>query len=235
MGVQVVIFRVINYFSIRRFELSVLTFFVSYAFPVSAAVENNHMWTYIDPQGVVHIGNVAAPVTRGVVWLNRQSSEGAGNARNTLTHVPAHQLRGFGAAKPHLEAAAQFYSLDPALVTAVAAVESGFKHDAISRKGAMGLMQVMPATAARYDVVGGAAQFAERALLDPQVNAQIGARYLADLLRMFDGELELALAAYNAGEGAVMKYGRRVPPYPETQQYVSRVMRYYRSLTGRTG
>ena len=66
--------------------------------------------------------------------------------------------------------------------------------------------------------------------MEPKVNAQIGTRYLADLLRQFDGDKELALAAYNAGEGAVLKYGRRIPPYPETQQYVEKVMRLYRGM-----
>lgn len=226
-------FCVINRLS-PQFRSSIVALFVWAAFSANAAVEDNQLWSYVDPQGVVYMGNAAPPTVRGVVWLNRQPGEMVGNHTvDKLAKVSVRQLPGFGAAKPHLEAAAQYYALDPALVTAVAAAESGFKHDAISRKGAMGLMQVMPATAARYDV--GMFPHTERVLLDPQVNAQVGSRYLADLLRIFDGELELALAAYNAGEGAVMKYGRRIPPYPETQQYVSRVMRYYRSLTGRTG
>ena len=66
--------------------------------------------------------------------------------------------------------------------------------------------------------------------MEPKLNAEVGSRYLADLLRLFGGDKELALAAYNAGEGAVLKYGRRIPPYPETQQYVERVMRFYRTL-----
>ena len=70
---------------------------------------------------------------------------------------------------------------------------------------------------------------------DERVKVRVATRYLADLLRMFEGELELAIAAYNAGEGAVLRHGRRIPPYPETQQYVTRVMRYYRALTGSAG
>ncbi|RYF39474.1 MAG: lytic transglycosylase domain-containing protein, partial [Comamonadaceae bacterium] len=93
-------------------------------------------------------------------------------------------------------------------------------------------MQVMPATAARYGVAARptAEGGGEHAAMEPKVNAQIGTRYLADLLRMFDGDKELALAAYNAGEGAVIKHGRRIPPYPETQQYVEKVMRFYQGL-----
>lgn len=228
-------FRLFNYYSTKRLVLSILVLFVLCVFSANAAVENDQMWTYLDSQGVVHIGNAEAPAARGVVWLHRPPKGGEGTAPGKLMNALTRQLPGFGAAKPHLDAAAQFYSLDPALVTAVAAVESGFRHDAISRKGAVGLMQVMPATAARYDAAARAVPVTERVLLDPEVNALIGARYLADLLRMFGGDLELALAAYNAGEGAVMKHGRRIPPYPETQQYVSRVMRYYRSLTARAG
>ena len=92
------------------------------------------------------------------------------------------------------------------------------------------LEALMPATAARYGVTVKPEAEGEHAAMEPKVNAQIGTRYLADLLRMFDGDKELALAAYNAGEGAVIKYGRRIPPYPETQQYVAKVMQFYRSL-----
>ena len=92
------------------------------------------------------------------------------------------------------------------------------------------MMQVMPTTAQRYGVTARSAQEAKQAVMEPKLNAHIGTRYLADLLRMFDGDKELALAAYNAGEGAVLKHGRRIPPYPETQQYVERVLNIYRSL-----
>ena len=123
-------------------------------------------------------------------------------------------------------------AVDPALVIAVAAAESAFNVQAVSRKGALGLMQVMPATAERYGVPARASAqgSGSASLMEPKVNAEVGSRYLADLLRLFGGDKELALAAYNAGEGAVLKYGRRIPPYPETQQYVERVMRFYRTL-----
>ena len=145
---------------------------------------------------------------------------------------PPNALRfaGYQEALPHLEAAATSAAVDPALVIAVAAAESAFNVKAVSRKGALGLMQVMPATAERYGVAAKPEAEGEHAAMEPKVNAQIGTRYLADLLRMFDGDKELALAAYNAGEGAVIKHGRRIPPYPETQQYVARVMQFYRSL-----
>jgi soluble lytic murein transglycosylase-like protein len=103
------------------------------------------------------------------------------------------------------------YGVDPYLVYCVIRQESGFRSTATSAVGAMGLMQLMPGTAARYGVVNA---------YDPAQSIMGGTRYLGDLLRLFGGRVDLALAGYNAGEGSVMKYGRRVPPYAETQNYV---------------
>jgi soluble lytic murein transglycosylase-like protein len=108
--------------------------------------------------------------------------------------------------------------VDPRLVSALISVESQYRPDARSPVGALGLMQVMPATAAQYGVLS------EPQLLDPGINIDVGTRHLRDLLLKFDGQLSLVLAAYNAGEGAVQRYGMRIPPYPETQDYVRRVM-----------
>jgi soluble lytic murein transglycosylase-like protein len=124
------------------------------------------------------------------------------------------------------------YGVDPYLVFCVIRQESGFRAGATSRVGAMGLMQLMPGTAARYGVTNA---------YDPAQSIRGGTRYLADLLRLFGGRVDLALAGYNAGEGAVMKYGRRVPPYAETRNYVRTIgARYAQSggngvtLTGKT-
>lgn len=124
------------------------------------------------------------------------------------------------------------YGVDPYLVYCVIRQESGFRTGATSPVGAMGLMQLMPGTAARYGVTNA---------YDPAQSIRGGTRYLADLLRLFGGRVDLALAGYNAGEGAVMKYGRRVPPYAETQNYVRTIgARYAQSggsgvtLTGKT-
>lgn len=189
----------------------------------------DQIWEFVDGDGVVHMGNVPPPASRGLIWLSRTPQANVGKGKDG--NVAALRYPGYDAAKPHLEAAALSQSLDPALVIAVAAAESAFNPRAVSHKGALGLMQVMPATAERYGVAKRPASEGEHAAMEPKVNAQIGTRYLADLLRMFDGDKELALAAYNAGEGAVLKYGRQIPPYPETQQYVAKVMRLYRGLT----
>ncbi|HEX7958223.1 MAG TPA: lytic transglycosylase domain-containing protein [Pyrinomonadaceae bacterium] len=117
----------------------------------------------------------------------------------------------------------QRYGVDPYLVYCVIRQESGFRSGATSQVGAMGLMQLMPGTAARYGVSNA---------YDPAQSIMGGTRYLADLLRLFGGRVDLALAGYNAGEGAVLKYGRRVPPYRETQNYVRTIGTRYAQSGG---
>lgn len=120
---------------------------------------------------------------------------------------------------------ANTHGVDVNLVKAVMAAESGFNSSAISPKNAMGLMQVIPPTAARYGV-------SAEQLMNPERNIYAGVRYLRDLSRMFQGRPDLIIAAYNAGEGAVYKYNRRIPPYAETQNYVRTVMQYYQVYSG---
>jgi hypothetical protein len=115
------------------------------------------------------------------------------------------------------------YQIDPLLIYLVMREESGFNHRAVSRAGARGLMQLMPATARRLGV---------RNIHDPFENVEAGTRYLRSLLEMFDGDVNLALAAYNAGEDTVVKYGRRIPPYRETMNYVWRINTAYRRAAG---
>jgi soluble lytic murein transglycosylase-like protein len=115
------------------------------------------------------------------------------------------------------------YGLDPHLVSALVFVESRGQVKARSPKGALGLMQIMPGTGKRYGV------HSTTALLDPATNVETGVRYLRDLMAMFPGRTDLVLAAYNAGEGAVIRYGRRIPPYAETQAYVRNILARYRS------
>ena len=109
------------------------------------------------------------------------------------------------------------YGVDPVVVRAVIQVESDFDPRCVSNKGARGLMQLMPETARRYGV---------RSIFDPEENIRGGVRYLGDLLGMFHNDLPRALAAYNAGEGAVLKYAG-IPPYSETMMYVKRALTVY--------
>ena len=116
-------------------------------------------------------------------------------------------------------AAAKATSLDPALIHAVIATESKHNPRAQSNMGALGLMQLMPATARRFNV---------KDRNDPKQNIVAGAKYLRELLTLYKGDLKLTLAAYNAGPGAVKKYNNRIPPYKETIHYVPKVLKYYR-------
>ncbi len=117
------------------------------------------------------------------------------------------------------------------LVKAIVAAESGYEAAAVSPKGALGLMQVMPATAMRYGVADDRKRTLTEKLFDPETNLRIGTRYLRDLMRLFGNDLELALAAYNAGEGAVQRYDNRIPPFPETREYVKLVTQLYAFYT----
>jgi len=204
--------------------VSIVLLCTAAAYAVTAPAQE--IWQFVDGHGVLHIGN-AAPAKpqeksqRTLIWLNQVPL-----ARHLVSpptnRTPRAALARLEQMRPWLEAAAHATQLEPALVLAVAAVESAFDANAVSHKGARGLMQLMPATAARYGITE------PQALMHPQTNAHAGSRYLADLLRLFDGNTELALAAYNAGEGAVLRYGRRIPPYLETQRYVAKVMELYR-------
>ncbi len=120
---------------------------------------------------------------------------------------------------PTIRRVAQRYQLPHTLLHAVITAESSYDPNAISRAGAVGLMQLMPETAKRYGVIN---------RKNPRQNIFGGSRYLRDLLKLFNNDMVLALAAYNAGEGAVKKYGYKVPPYKETQNYVKKVIKYYR-------
>lgn len=119
---------------------------------------------------------------------------------------------------PTIAQAAKIHRLPPALLHAVITAESAYNPDAVSTAGAVGLMQLMPGTAQRYGVQN---------RRDPIANVAGGTRYLRDLLTMFDGNVVLALAAYNAGENAVISSGRRIPRIKETETYVQRVLQYY--------
>ena len=148
-----------------------------------------------------------------------------GPIANPVANVGLSSLRGYttgsGQVDGYLIQSGTNNGVDPLLLYSVMHQESSFKSGAISPKGARGLMQLMPGTAARYGVTN---------IFDPKQNIEGGARYLRFLLDRFDGDLSLALAGYNAGEGAVEKYGWRIPPYSETQEYVRRISRRYSLL-----
>lgn len=145
-----------------------------------------------------------------------------------LQQVPAMQYDKPGAALPsalaqkpyasEIALAAEEAGLDPALVHAVIHVESAHRANSVSEKGALGLMQVMPGTARRFGIADAS---------EPKANLRAGTRYLRVLLDLFDQRTELALAAYNAGEGAVIRHAGKIPPYPETRRYVPAVLKKF--------
>ena len=126
--------------------------------------------------------------------------------------------------------AAGLNGVDPYLVQAVVQVESNFDPRAVSPRNARGLMQVLPSTASQMGLQPAQRVSVAQRLHDPWTGLLMGSRYLAEQLAQFDGEVKLALAAYNAGPGAVLRSGRRVPPYRETQAYVRKVLRAYDEL-----
>ena len=158
-----------------------------------------------------------------------------GKARGAGAGPLSSPLVNYLASRPNLKkyeamvnrAAAEF-TLDPALLKAIMAAESGFNPDAVSPKGAVGLMQIMPATAQRYGMQADKKRSLQQKLSDPALNIHVAARYLRDLKQLFPQRPDLSVAAYNAGEGAVQKYRNQIPPYPETQNYVQLVTQFYR-------
>ena len=172
------------------------------------------VYVFTDASGVTHFTNV--PSDPRYVGMARASYR-------ISADKPVMTSSGYLAASnryaPLVQKVAREHSLDRALLQAMIAVESGFDPYAVSPKGAVGLMQLMPETARRYGV---------RDLYDPAENIQGGAKYLRDLMRKFNNDLSLTLAAYNAGEDAIVQYGNRIPPYRETLHYVPRVLTLYR-------
>jgi len=173
--------------------------------------------------GVAPIGRSGVPGRRG-----RPAGQVTPASQTLLAMFEASSS--YKVAKAALRDAAQTYAIDYELLQALVATESGFDAQAVSPKGAVGLMQLMPDTAQRYGVRGDPTRSLKTKLADPRVNIGAGTRYLRDLIKMFPGEIELALAAYNAGEGAVQRAGNKIPNYRETQDYVKTVLQLYAYL-----
>ena len=190
------------------------------------------LWGYVDENGVSHFATEQRDARYTLFFKGRTSLDAPPAPASTglegtrlYQRVADHpNLRRYA---PLIEQYARTHAVDPALVKAIVAVESGFEPSAVSPKGAVGLMQVIPATGERYGLAADRQRSVEQKLADPATNLRIGTRYLRDLLARFANDLTLALAAYNAGEGAVEQYGNRVPPYPETQEYVKLVQQFY--------
>lgn len=178
-------------------------------------------YKYVDNDGVVHITNV--PVSSKYTWMMREKRQSGPAMGGASTAEGLWRAGGVVSFDNLIYVISRRHGVDPPLVKAIVKAESDFDSSAVSRAGAKGLMQLMPETARSLGV---------KDVYDPEENVDGGTRYLSRLLDIFDGEVEMAVAAYNAGETAVLKYGA-IPPYSETQQYVKKVLYYYDYYSGR--
>lgn len=182
------------------------------AAPLTVLGKGDSIYSFKDREGVDNLTNLPYLDSRYKLEL-----PGKGAPLVPIPRVvPEAQIRKYA---PIIEAAARSTGVDARLLHAVIRVESGYNPDALSVKGARGLMQLMPQTGKRYGVTDAS---------DPHQNILGGARYLRDLLAMFRNNIELALAGYNAGENAVIRAGHKVPNFPETRDYVPKVLSHYR-------
>ena len=218
----------------KKFPLALALLWLSTA-TAFAQTSERYRFDNFDVKDGVRIETVAETSTLPSEKKNRLTAKTSkGSAINAKTSALVYtrerapvmsaskSLDGFTTGDPRIDAliveSGVRNGVDPVLIYALMHQESSFKKVAISPKGARGLMQLMPGTAARFGVTN---------IFDPRQNIEGGTRYLRFLLDAFDGDIALTLAGYNAGEGAVLKYGRKVPPYRETQEYVRRITERY--------
>jgi len=188
-------------------------FLAAFLLLLNAVPSHADIFKYEDSDGVIHLTNVPSNPRAKYVMILREKRV-IFSRKIDITQYDK-----------MISKAASKFGLDAALIKAVIKAESNFNHQAVSRAGAKGLMQLMPQTASALKVDD---------VFHPGDNIEGGARYLSYLLKLYRGNLTLALAAYNAGEGAVAKYGYSIPPYRETQNYVRRVLDLYESY-GKSG
>jgi soluble lytic murein transglycosylase-like protein len=184
----------------------------------STVAANPKIYTYLDPQGMRHYTDIPDNNRYRLLDLSPRDRTASGDRYDEQLLARATQYDAI------IEHAAVSSAVAPDLLRAVIVVESGFNSRAKSKRGAVGLMQLMPATATRFGVSNP---------YDPRQNVHAGARYLKFLIDRFGHDIRLALAAYNAGEEAVDRNGGQIPPFDETRAYVPRVLRIYRMLAER--
>ncbi len=185
------------------------------ALSTTPAEARSKIYTYVDADGIKHYTDVPDNNRYKLLVLSPRDMTQSGQYYDQSLMARATQYDSI------IEKAALSAAVEPNLLRAVIVVESGFNSRAVSKRGAVGLMQLMPATAIRFGVSNP---------YDPKQNVHAGARYLKFLIDRFGQDVRLALAAYNAGEEAVDRNGGRIPQFAETMVYVPRVMKIYRML-----
>ena len=191
------------------------TLFIAILLCASGAAAHPKIYTYVDAQGQRHYTDVPDNNRYRLLVLSPHDRTASGDRYDFQLLAKATQYDAI------IEQAAISAALEPNLLRAVIVVESGFNSRAVSKRGAVGLMQLMPATASRYGVSN---------RYDARQNVHGGARYLKFLIDHFGHDVRLALAAYNAGEDAVERNGGQIPPFSETMAYVPRVLKIYQML-----
>ncbi|MEO5573803.1 MAG: lytic transglycosylase domain-containing protein [Gammaproteobacteria bacterium] len=177
------------------------------------------IYKFTDAHGVTHFHNIPNLGDPRYKLFKREGKVNVNLRRQgKLSEFSAANRKRYS---PIITTAARNYQMDESLLHAVIMAESSYNPLALSPKGAVGLMQLMPGTAKRYGVTNSK---------DPSQNIRGGTRYLRDLLKLFNNDLKLAVAAYNSGENAVIKYGNKIPPYDETVNYVAKVLGFYQTL-----
>ncbi len=192
-----------------------LLFAVSILLATASAGAATKIYGYVDANGQRHYTDLPDSNRYRLLLLSSHALTESGDRYDPVLLARSPQF------DPIIETAATANALESNLLRAVIAVESGFNSRARSKRGAIGLMQLMPATALRFGVSDP---------YDPRQNVRAGAQYLKFLIDRFGNDLTLALAAYNAGEEAVDRSGGQIPPFMETQAYVPRVLKIYRML-----
>lgn len=193
-------------------QLIVILSIIIFASPAYADI-----YSYRDENGVLNFTNIPPNNARYKVHIAYKEHKHTASPKTVFYQPANHPETLSPKLKAIVDHVARDYSVDKSLVKAMIHAESDFDANAVSPKGALGLMQLMPETAERYGV---------RDVFDPEQNIIGGVHYLHDLLETFDNNVRLAVAAYNAGKKAVLQYGG-VPPYPETTQYVDKVMQLH--------
>ncbi|WP_395060263.1 lytic transglycosylase domain-containing protein [Polaromonas sp.] len=219
-----------------------LSFLMAAAMGLLAVPARADVWGYVDNAGVAHFSAERLDeryqlfFRSGETFDTSRGNRGLPPYNPGATGAPPKLLAFFDvspnykAVKHLLREASVAQDIDYELLQALIATESGFNTHAVSPKGAVGLMQLMPPTAQQYGVRPDTRATIEKKLTDPRTNIRAGSRYLRYLIDLFPGQLELAVAAYNAGEGAVQRAGNKIPNYTETKNYVKTVMQLYAHL-----